>query len=69
MPLYLEQVEHQGERRPDREEHQTPADEVGRADVVQGAVGVAEHRGDDGHHLIGFGCHKVGPRRMLGLDL
>lgn len=69
MPLYLEQVEHQGERRPDGEEHQTPADEVGRADVVQGAVGVAEHRGDDGHHLVSFGCHPVGPWRMLGLDL
>lgn len=56
VSLYLQQVEHQGEERADGEEDQTPADQVGRPDVVQRAVGIAEHRGDDGHHFFGFGC-------------
>lgn len=60
VSLYLEQVEHQGEGRADREEDETSADQVGRPDVVQRAVGIPEHRGDDGHHLFSFGCHPVG---------
>lgn len=56
MPLDLQQVEHQGEEGAHGEEDETPADQVGRPDVVQGAVGVAEHRGDDAHHLLGFRC-------------
>lgn len=54
--LNLQQVEHQGEGRPNREEDKTPAEEVGRPDAVQGAVRWSEHRGYDGHHLSGFGC-------------
>lgn len=56
ISLYLQQVEHQGEGRSDCEEDETPADQVGRPDVVQGAVRIAEHRGDDGHHFFSFGC-------------
>ena len=56
MSLYLQQVEHQGEEHSDCEEDDTPADEIGGPDVVQGAVGAAEHRGDDGHHFFSFGC-------------
>lgn len=56
ISLYLEQVEHQGEESSDGEEDETPADQVGRPDVVQGAVGIPEHGGDDGHHFFSFGC-------------
>lgn len=59
MSLYLQQVEHQGEEDSDREEDETPSDQVGRPDIVQGAVGIAEHRGDDGHHFFSFGCQPV----------
>lgn len=67
MSLYLQQVEHQGEEDSDREEDETPPDQVGDPAVVQRAAGAPEHRGDDGHHLLSF-CKPVRPWWMLSFS-